>query len=108
LSGDPLLGVTRDGDKGLKVIQTERGPITPRAGLILDRPFSLLFCQIVALMLPHRSWFAGLFVAAMRRANAQFMEETLARIIHEGSSLNHQKVRFWLRVSSSRLSETIL
>ena len=46
VSGQPLLGLTRDGEKGLKVIQTERGPIAPRSGLIL--PFSLTFCQIVA------------------------------------------------------------
>jgi hypothetical protein len=46
VSGQPLLGLTRDGEKGLKVIQTERDPIAPRSGLIL--PFSLTFCQIVA------------------------------------------------------------
>ena len=63
MSGNPLLGITRDGDKGLKVIQTERGPIAPFPGLIL--PFSLTFCQIVALMLPHRSWFAGLLLVAI-------------------------------------------
>jgi len=28
-------------------------------------PFSLLFSQIVALMLPHRSWFAGLLLVAI-------------------------------------------
>jgi hypothetical protein len=55
VSGNPLLGVTRNADKGLKVIETERGAIAPRAGLIL--PFSLVFSQIVALMLPHRSQF---------------------------------------------------
>ena len=38
MSGDPLLGITRDGDKGFEVIETERGPIAPRAGLILERP----------------------------------------------------------------------
>ncbi|HJS67442.1 MAG TPA: tyrosine-type recombinase/integrase [Nitrospiraceae bacterium] len=32
--GDPLLGLTRDGDKRLKVIETERDPIAPRPGLI--------------------------------------------------------------------------
>ena len=38
MSGNPLLGVTRDGDKGLKVIETERGPMAPCSGLILERP----------------------------------------------------------------------
>jgi hypothetical protein len=54
-------------------------------------PFPLLFCQIVALMLPHRSIFTGLMLVAnlfppflkrswlshrKMRANAQFTEET--------------------------------
>jgi hypothetical protein len=56
MSGNPLLGVTRHGDKGFEVIETNRGPIAPRPGLIL--PFSLVFCQIDALMLPHRNRFA--------------------------------------------------
>jgi hypothetical protein len=38
VSGDPLLGLTRNADKGLKVIETERGPIAPLPGLILERP----------------------------------------------------------------------
>ena len=37
VSGDPLPGITRDGDKRLKVIQTERSPVAPRAGLVLER-----------------------------------------------------------------------
>ena len=37
MSGDPLLGVTRDSEKRLKVIETERGPIAPRPGQILER-----------------------------------------------------------------------
>jgi hypothetical protein len=74
VSGNPLLGVTRDAGKGLKVIETERSPIAPRSGLILERagevvekngPFSLLFCQIVALMLPHRNVFAGLLLVVL-------------------------------------------
>jgi hypothetical protein len=36
MSGNPLLGITRDSDKGLKVIETERSPIAPSAGLILE------------------------------------------------------------------------
>ena len=63
MSGNPLLGVTRDRDKGLKVMETERGPIAPPAGLL--PPFSLTFSQIVALMLPHRSVFAGLLLVAI-------------------------------------------
>ena len=37
LSGNPLLGVTGDGDKRFEVIETERGAIAPGAGLILER-----------------------------------------------------------------------
>jgi hypothetical protein len=37
VSGHPLLGVTREHEKSLKVIQTERGPIAPFPGLILER-----------------------------------------------------------------------
>ena len=37
VSGDPLLGVAREGDKGFEVIETERCPIAPRSGLILER-----------------------------------------------------------------------
>ena len=36
MSGDPLLGLVRNSDKGLKVIQTEGSPIAPRAGLIFE------------------------------------------------------------------------
>jgi len=38
MSGNPLLRLTRDGDKGLKVTETKRSPIAPRARLILERP----------------------------------------------------------------------
>ena len=31
MSENPLLGLTRHGDKGFKVIETERSPIAPRA-----------------------------------------------------------------------------
>ena len=37
MSGNPLLRITRNGDKSLKVIQTERGPIASHFGLILER-----------------------------------------------------------------------
>jgi hypothetical protein len=37
VSGNPLLGLTCDGGKGLKVIETERSPIAPFTGLILKR-----------------------------------------------------------------------
>ena len=36
MSGNPLLGLTRDGEQGLKVIETERSPVAPRSGLILE------------------------------------------------------------------------
>ena len=74
VSENPLLGLTRNANKGVKVIQTERGPIAPRPGLILqwagevrreERPF-------LADILPdrrfdgtHRSVFAGLFSVAI-------------------------------------------
>ena len=38
MSGNPLLGLMRDDDKGLKVIETERSPVETHAGLILERP----------------------------------------------------------------------
>lgn len=38
VSGDPLLGLTRDVDKGFEVIETERCPIPPRPGLTFERP----------------------------------------------------------------------
>lgn len=37
VSGDPFLGVTCHGEQGFKVIETERSPIAPRAGLVLER-----------------------------------------------------------------------
>jgi hypothetical protein len=62
---DPLLGFKRDIHESLKVIETVRSTVTPSSRLILERPsegrweengpFSLPFCQIVALMLPQRS-----------------------------------------------------
>jgi hypothetical protein len=36
MNGNPLLGLTRDGDKRFKVIETKRCPIVPRSGLILE------------------------------------------------------------------------
>ena len=35
MSGNPLLRLTRDRDKGFKVIETERSAIAPPPGLIL-------------------------------------------------------------------------
>jgi len=32
-----MMGSTSRSDKGLKVIETERGPIAPRSGLIIER-----------------------------------------------------------------------
>jgi len=37
VSGDPLLGLTRDGGKGLKFSEIKRSPVAPRSGLILER-----------------------------------------------------------------------
>ena len=74
MSGNPLLDLTRDVDKGFEIIKTGRSPIAPRPGLILEwaenvatkkGPFSLSFCQIVALMFPHRSVFVGLLLPAI-------------------------------------------
>jgi len=73
MSGNPFLRLTRYGDKSFDVIEPNEVPIAPCAGLILGRenvaekngPFSLTFCQIVALMLPHRSWFAGFLLVAI-------------------------------------------
>ena len=49
VSGHPLFGLKRQIHQRLKVIQTERSSIAPFPRLI--PPFSLTFCQIVALML---------------------------------------------------------
>ena len=38
MSGNPLICLTRDSDKGFEVIETERSPIAPLPGLILERP----------------------------------------------------------------------
>jgi len=37
MSDNPLLGITRDSEQGLKIIETERSAIAPRAGPILER-----------------------------------------------------------------------
>ena len=74
MSGDPLLGIIREIDERFEVIETERSLVAPCAGLILNGrekvvekkgPFSLMFSQIVALMFPHRSVFAGLLLVAI-------------------------------------------
>ena len=52
MSGNPILGVMRHGEQGLKVVEK-------------NGPFSLTICQMVALMLPHRRVFAGLLVAIL-------------------------------------------
>ena len=36
MNGNLVLRLADAGEKGLKVIETERSPITPRAGLILE------------------------------------------------------------------------
>ena len=36
MNGDLLLGLTRDGNKGLKVNETKQSPIAPRPGLIFE------------------------------------------------------------------------
>jgi hypothetical protein len=38
MSSNPLLGITRDSEKGIEVIETERSPIVPGPGLIFERP----------------------------------------------------------------------
>src|SRR6267143_743326 len=65
MSGNPLFGVTRDGDKRLKVIETERGPIAPHSGLILEwaREGRCEEQTLIADILPDR----GLDVAASQR-----------------------------------------
>ena len=52
MSGNPILGVMRHGEQGLKVVEK-------------NGPFSLTICQMVALMLPHRSVFAGCLLVAI-------------------------------------------
>lgn len=74
VSGNPLFRFTRDCEQRLEVIETEGAPVAPFSGLVPEwagesrreeGPFSLWFCQIVALMFPHRSVFAGLLLVTM-------------------------------------------
>ena len=101
VSGNPLLRLTRDGDKGLKVIKTERSPVAPRSGLILERAGEGR-CEertILAAILPDR----GFDVAASQRVRwlfvgsprvSSFVEMTLAlaqeeesqRTVHRGNT----------------------
>ena len=37
VSGNPLICLTRDCNKGFEVIETERSPVAPGPGLILER-----------------------------------------------------------------------
>jgi hypothetical protein len=68
MSVHPFLRLKGDIHQRRKIIDSERGTVAPSAELILDGrekvvakngPFSLTFCQIVTLMLPHRSVVAG-------------------------------------------------
>ena len=71
ISGDPLLRLTRDGEKGLKVIETERGPVAPCARVILERPREGR-CEELAFLagvLPDR----GLDVSASQRVSGLFV-----------------------------------
>jgi hypothetical protein len=70
MSGGRLLPLEGDVHERLEVIQPERGAVVPGTGLILEwtrkgrgeeRSVFAPFCQIVALMLPHRSVVAGRF-----------------------------------------------
>ena len=65
---NPLLRFEADIHERLQVVDTERSAIVPGTGLILERARKgrgeersvlLSFCQIDALMLPHRSVVAG-------------------------------------------------
>jgi hypothetical protein len=71
VSGDPLFSLKCHIHQRLEIMEPKRSPIAPRPGLI--PPISLTFCQIVALMLPHRSVNRGVGLrcqAAMRSHGA--------------------------------------
>ena len=98
LSGHPLLGLMHDNKKGLKVVETERGPIAAFPGLTLNGrekvvekngPFSLTFFQIVALMLPHRSVVTGLLFGS--HLMSSFVEMKLALSQEEESQRAFQR-----------------
>jgi hypothetical protein len=75
VSGDPLLGLTRDGDKGFEVIETERSPIAPSAGLVLEWAGEGR-CEeraVLACILPDR----GFDVAASQRVRGLFSSSHL-------------------------------
>lgn len=65
----PLLCLKGDIHERFQCSETERGAVVPGSGLFLERalknvvaknrPFSLTFFQIVALMFPHRNLVAG-------------------------------------------------
>jgi len=38
MSGDPFLGLTGHGDQCFQVVETERSPVAPHPGLIVERP----------------------------------------------------------------------
>jgi hypothetical protein len=68
MSSHPVLGLASHGGERLKVVEAERGAVAPSPDRSLNGrekvvekkgPFSLTFCQIVALMLPHPRMFAG-------------------------------------------------
>ncbi len=101
MRGDPVLGVTRDPEKGFEVIETGRSPIAPRAGLVLERTGERR-CEERTLfdgILPDRrldvatSQLArGLFVGRHRVSSlvemkwALTQEEESPRTVHRGST----------------------
>jgi hypothetical protein len=93
MRGYPLLRVTRDGDKSLKVIQTERGPIAPRAGLVLEH---LLLADI----LPDRRFDVAVsqrvrgFVVA--RSLSDIDRSTAANDLRPSASCSARKNPQWI------------
>jgi hypothetical protein len=71
MSGNPRLGLTRDGDKRFEVIETERCPIALRAGLIREGAGEGPRKErtLLAAILPNR----GFDVAASQRGRGVFV-----------------------------------
>ncbi len=71
MSGHPFLGLTRNGEQRLKVIETERCSVAPCSGLSLERPGEGR-CEertFLAAVLPD----GGLDVAASQRVRGFFV-----------------------------------
>ena len=79
VSGNPLFGVTRDGDKSLKIIETERGSIAPRAlRLVTNGNVGQAPCHLVSSLVEMK-----LALAQAEESQRTVYGGNQVRIIHE-------------------------